>query len=133
MDAAHAIADPVRRDIIAMLHRQGHTPAGTIAERFAISRPAISRHLRLPREAGLVHVETDGRHQLYTLDPGPLSELSRWLARFTTPTGWQHRFDALDTEVRRTRRDLARQGGAAADAAHTGVATAVTTPEENSA
>lgn len=133
VDAAHAIADPVRRDIIAMLHRQGRTPAGAIAERFAISRPAVSRHLRLLREAGLVHVETEGRHQLYTLDPGPLSELSRWLARFTTPTGWHHRFDALDTEVRRTRRDRARQGSATADAAHTGVTATVTSPEEDSA
>jgi DNA-binding transcriptional ArsR family regulator len=101
---AAAIADPVRRDILEML-RPGPLPAGTIAEQFAISRPAVSRHLRVLREAGLVHDDAVGRQRLYRLDPGHLAELSDWIARFLRPSAWEQRLDALETEVHRTRRD----------------------------
>ncbi|MFC5287945.1 metalloregulator ArsR/SmtB family transcription factor [Actinokineospora guangxiensis] len=101
---AAAIADPVRRDILEML-RPGPLPAGTIAERFAISRPAVSRHLRVLREAGLVHDDAVGRQRLYRLDPERFTELSDWIARFLRPSAWEQRLDALETEVHRTRRD----------------------------
>ncbi|GAA4544144.1 metalloregulator ArsR/SmtB family transcription factor [Amycolatopsis samaneae] len=107
MDVAGAIADPVRREILLML-REENLAAGEIAERFAISRPAISRHLRVLRESGLVRDEPDGRRRVYVLDPAPLAELAGWLARFLRPTGWEHRLDALETEVHRTRRARAR-------------------------
>ncbi|GAA4444071.1 metalloregulator ArsR/SmtB family transcription factor [Actinokineospora soli] len=103
-DVAAAIADPVRREILVLL-RGGSLPAGTIAERFAISRPAVSRHLRVLRESGLVRDETSGRQRIYTLDPAPLTDLAAWLAGFTRPSGWEHRLDALETEVHRARRD----------------------------
>src|SRR5690349_10367937 len=83
--------------------------AGQIADRFAISRPAVSRHLRVLREAGLVLDTADGRHRVYTLVTGPLDELAGWLAGLTRPSGWQHRFDALETEVYRTRREHRRE------------------------
>ncbi|UBU18857.1 metalloregulator ArsR/SmtB family transcription factor [Nonomuraea gerenzanensis] len=101
---AGAVADPVRRQILVLL-RDGPLPAGDIAERFAISRPAVSRHLRVLRQSGLVRAELVGRQRLYTLDPEPFGELITWLARFARPTGWEHRFDALETEVYRTRRE----------------------------
>lgn len=103
-EVAAAIADPVRRRILELL-RDGDLPAGRIAEEFAISRPAVSRHLRVLRESGLVRDELVGRQRLYSLDPAPLGELTGWLARLTRPSGWEHRLDALETEVHRTRRD----------------------------
>lgn len=106
MEAAAAIADPVRRDILVML-RAGPLTAGAIAARFDISRPAVSRHLRLLRECGLVVDEARGRERVYQLDVAPLAELDAWLAPFRGgPGGWGARLDALETEVYRTRREL---------------------------
>ena len=105
MDAvAQALADPVRRDILRMLRDQP-VNAGAIARAFPISRPAISRHLRVLREAGLVRDTADGRRRVYTLVTAPLDELAGWLGRLTRPSGWQQRLDALETEVYRTRRE----------------------------
>ena len=101
---AGAIADPVRREILLML-RAEPLSAGQIAGRFAISRPAVSRHLRVLREAGLVRDTAAGRRRVYELVTAPLDELAGWLARLTAPSGWQHRLDALETEVYRARRD----------------------------
>ncbi|MEU8663688.1 metalloregulator ArsR/SmtB family transcription factor [Actinoplanes philippinensis] len=112
-EVAGAIADPVRREILLML-RAEPLSAGQIAGRFAISRPAVSRHLRVLRDAGLVHDAADGRRRVYTLVTGPLDELAGWLGRLTRPSGWQHRFDALATEVHRTRRERRRAAPATA-------------------
>jgi DNA-binding transcriptional ArsR family regulator len=109
-EVAGAIADPVRREILLML-RDEPLSAGQIADRFAISRPAVSRHLRVLREAGLVLDTADGRRRVYTLVTEPLDALAGWLARLIRPSGWQHRFDALETEVYRTRRERHRAAG----------------------
>jgi DNA-binding transcriptional ArsR family regulator len=101
---ADAIADPVRREILLML-RDESLSAGQIADRFVISRPAVSRHLRVLREAGLVCDTADGRRRVYTLVTAPLDELAGWLGQLMRPSGWQHRLDALETEVYRTRRE----------------------------
>ena len=85
--------------------------AGQIAERFVISRPAVSRHLRVLREAGLVRDSADGRRRVYELVTAPLDELAGWLGRLLGPSGWQHRFDALETEVYRTRRERRTAAG----------------------
>lgn len=101
---ASAIADPVRRDILVML-RGGPMAAGAIAERFAISRPAVSRHLRVLRESGLVRDDAVGRQRVYALDPAPLAEVAGWIARFAEASAFERRLDALETEVHRARRD----------------------------
>src|SRR4051812_4441768 len=101
MDALAALADPVRRELVTLLAR-GELSAGDLADRFPVSRPAISRHLRVLRETGLVHVRTEGRRRLYALDPRPLAELDDWLEQYRDL--WAHRFDALDTELARGRR-----------------------------
>jgi DNA-binding transcriptional ArsR family regulator len=103
-EVAGAIADPVRREILVMLRDEPRS-AGQIADRFAISRPAVSRHLRVLREAGLVRDTADGRRRVYALVTGPLDELAGWLEQLRTPSGWQHHLDALETEVYRTRRE----------------------------
>src|SRR4051812_18708522 len=101
MEALAAIADPTRRELLALLAR-GEVAAGELAERFPVSRPAISRHLRVLRESGLVRTRTDGRRRLYALDPAPLRELDAWLEPYRDL--WAQRLDALDTEIARGRR-----------------------------
>jgi DNA-binding transcriptional ArsR family regulator len=108
---AAAIADPVRRQILVML-RDGRLRAGEIAQRFAITRPAVSRHLRVLRTSGLVRDELVGRERFYELDPGPFTELVTWLTQFAGADGWERRLDALETEVYRTRRERRLRPGA---------------------
>jgi len=103
-----AISDPVRRQILVALAREGTLSAGEIAGRFAISRPAVSRHLRVLRESGVVRDEVSGRRRIYHLTADGLAPLGDWLAELIPAPAdavWSTRFDALDTEVRRTRRD----------------------------
>ncbi len=102
MQAAFAIADPVRRDILMLLREQVMS-AGEIAACFDISRPAVSRHLRVLRECGLVVGEAHGRERLYRLDTAPLAPLETWLALLHDR--WSGPLDALETEVYRTRRE----------------------------
>jgi DNA-binding transcriptional ArsR family regulator len=105
---AGAIADPVRREILLML-RAGPMPAGEIAGRFTITRPAVSRHLRVLRESGLVRDETVGRQRMYALDTAGLTALADWITQVTAPaSAWESRLDAFETEVYRTRRDHRR-------------------------
>lgn len=105
---ADAIADPVRREILMMLRHTSLT-AGDIAARFDISRPAISRHLRVLREAGLVQDQQIGRHRRYSLVRSRLGDLTAWLSQFDAQRAdWSRRLAALETEVHRTRRDRTR-------------------------
>ena len=76
-----ALADPVRREIVELL-AAGEVGAGEIAERFPVTRPAVSRHLRLLREAGLVTSEVRAQRRVYRLERAPLAELDSWLDRF---------------------------------------------------
>jgi DNA-binding transcriptional ArsR family regulator len=76
-----AIADPTRRRILDGLHERPQT-VNQIAARFPVSRPAISRHLRLLRRARLVREQRAGRLRVYHLAPGPLEEVDHWLNRY---------------------------------------------------
>jgi DNA-binding transcriptional ArsR family regulator len=89
VEAAAAIADPIRRRVLELV-RDHELPAGVVAEQFDVSRPAVSRHLRVLREAGLVQERRQGRLRLYRADPAPLAELRSWLERY-----WDDRLDAL--------------------------------------
>jgi DNA-binding transcriptional ArsR family regulator len=73
-----AIADPTRREILAML-RGGRRTVGEIAGRFRTSRPAISKHLRVLRSAGLVVTKSEGTTRICRLNPEPLRVLDTWL------------------------------------------------------
>jgi DNA-binding transcriptional ArsR family regulator len=101
-----ALADPTRRELLGLL-AGGEIAAGDLAGHFAVSRPAVSRHLRVLREAGLVRVRAEGKQRIYALDPRPLRELDEWLDRYRDL--WAARLDALDTEIARGRRS--RRGG----------------------
>jgi DNA-binding transcriptional ArsR family regulator len=79
MDAAlHAIAEPRRRDILRLV-AVDELPAGEIASHFAVSRPAISQHLRVLKEAGLVDERRDGTRRLYRARPQGLADLRAFL------------------------------------------------------
>jgi DNA-binding transcriptional ArsR family regulator len=84
-DLFRALADPTRRSILELLDTRTAASAGEIAERFSgISRPAVSRHLRVLREASLVTAEGVGREQRYRLNRAVLARVHRdWFARFT--------------------------------------------------
>jgi DNA-binding transcriptional ArsR family regulator len=89
VDAAAAIADPIRRRVLELV-RDREVPAGELARAFDVSRPAVSRHLRVLRDAGLVRERRDGRLRLYRADLEPLAELRDWLERY-----WAGRLEAL--------------------------------------
>ncbi|HTC47562.1 MAG TPA: metalloregulator ArsR/SmtB family transcription factor [Candidatus Aquilonibacter sp.] len=76
-----ALADPTRRAVLDLL-RGGSQPAGEIAGAFSISRPAISKHLRLLRRAHLVREHREGRHRVYQLNPEPLRAIDTWLDQY---------------------------------------------------
>jgi DNA-binding transcriptional ArsR family regulator len=107
VQALGALADPTRRELVALL-AAGELSAGELADRFPVSRPAISRHLRVLREAGLVRVRVEGKRRVYALDPRPLRELDDWLEPYRDL--WAQRLDALDTEIARGRRARATGG-----------------------
>ena len=76
-----ALADPTRRAVLDLL-RKGRQPAGQIAQAFPISRPAISKHLRLLRRAHLVNEHREGRNRFYHLNPEPLRAVDSWLEQY---------------------------------------------------
>lgn len=108
MDAFDALADPVRRELLAAVSG-GPMRVVDLAAGHVITRPAVSRHLRLLIEAGLVDAEDRGRERHYRLRPQALSEVRRFLDRLERnglpePLS-PNALDALDTEVRRASRD----------------------------
>lgn len=84
LDPFLAVADPTRRALLERLSRSD-APVAELAAGFDISRPAISRHLRVLRDAGLVRERrggTDGRQRIYQLTPGPLRRVAEWTLRY---------------------------------------------------
>ena len=102
MSAFDALADPTRRTIVELL-AEGERSAGELAAEFETSRPAVSRHLRVLREHGLVSAREHGRRRLYALEPEPLAELDEWVSRYRS--FWTNRLDALDVELKRRRKE----------------------------
>ena len=102
MEAFAALADPTRRRIVELLAEREHDVA-ELNTHFPISQPAVSRHLRVMREHGLVRSRPEAQRRVYSLDPTPLAELDEWLARYRV--FWAQRLDALDTELRRARKE----------------------------
>lgn len=96
MDRFLALADPNRRRIIEMLG-EGPLAAGEIGERFAISAPAVSQHLKVLREAGLVSVAVQGQRRIYRLDPEGLDEFDGWVRKVRG--FWSANLDALERQL----------------------------------
>lgn len=108
MDVFGALADPVRRSLLAEL-AAGPSRVVDLAGRRTISRPAVSRHLRLLSEAGLVGASDHGRERHYALRPEALAPVQEFVAglmgRRPGVADIEVALDALDTEVRRTERE----------------------------
>src|SRR5579884_1168913 len=79
--AFNALADPTRRAVLDLL-RAGTRPAGEIARAFPVSRPAISKHLKILRRAHLVEERREGRQRMYQLNPEPLKAVDSWLEHY---------------------------------------------------
>ena len=92
----HALADPTRRAVLDLL-RRGSQPAGGIASIFPISRPAISKHLKLLRRAHLVREHREGRHRVYHLNPEPLRAVDSWIEQYRS--FWKMNLNNLKTFV----------------------------------
>jgi DNA-binding transcriptional ArsR family regulator len=80
-DVFHAVADVTRRAILDRL-REGAKPVNELARAFPVSRPAISKHLRVLYDANLVTERRNGRHRLYRLNPEPLKDLDQWIEQY---------------------------------------------------
>jgi DNA-binding transcriptional ArsR family regulator len=91
-DAFGAIAHPVRRSLVTALAR-GDKPVGELAAGLPVSRPAVSQHLAVLRDVGLVSEERHGRERRYHLHPERLDEVRRWM--HTLDRFWESRLDRL--------------------------------------
>src|SRR5215468_11564121 len=91
-----ALADPTRRAVLDLL-RRGNLPAGRIAQAFPVSRPAVSKHLRLLRRARLVEERRQGRHRVYQLNAEPLRGVDAWLNEYRN--FWQSNLTRLKAFV----------------------------------
>lgn len=92
-DVFRAIADPTRRHMLDLLRRQERT-ASELGVPFRISQPAVSQHLKVLRESGLVSERREGRTRRYRLEPQPLAEVAHWVAHYTH--FWTEAFVALE-------------------------------------
>lgn len=97
MQSLLAIADPTRRRIVELLAARERT-AGQLVGEFDLSAPAISQHLNVLREAGLVTTRAEGRSRIQALNPDGFDDLEAWLEK--TRSVWSRRLDALERELR---------------------------------
>lgn len=102
MDMFYALAEPTRREIIEMLAKSGQLSATDICDKFPVSHPAVSQHLKVLREAKLVRVEKQAQRRLYRINPDAMLELEEWAKQMTQL--WSDRFDALDQVLKAEKR-----------------------------
>lgn len=95
-DAFSAIADRRRRQILDLL-ATGERPVNELVQLVGLTQPQISKHLRVLREVGAVHVRGEGRHRLYRLNGEALRPIHDWVGKFAET--WNRRFDALDAAL----------------------------------
>jgi DNA-binding transcriptional ArsR family regulator len=100
-----ALADESRLTLLQKL-ADGPATAGDLAALLPIARPGVSRHLRVLREAGLVEARKEAQRRVYRLRPETLADVDQWLGQYRTL--WEHRLDALHTEVARGKRERRR-------------------------
>lgn len=99
--ALRALGEPHRVAILDLL-RDGERPVGHLVERLELSQPAVSKHLRVLKEAGLVEARVDAQRRLYRVRTEPLSELDDWLEPYRRL--WERRLDKLEDHLDRRRK-----------------------------
>lgn len=92
-DPFPALAEPRRRDILVLLARHGALAVGALVLALNLPQPAVSKHLAVLREAGLVSVAKQGQHRVYSLNPEQLKAVHDWTAGFER--FWTHQLDRL--------------------------------------
>ena len=105
MHAFDILGDPVRRRILELLaenERASGEVVAVIGREFGISQPAVSQHLKLLRDNGFATVRAEAQRRLYAIDNAALREVDRWLEPFRS--AWEHKLDALATEIARGKR-----------------------------
>jgi DNA-binding transcriptional ArsR family regulator len=90
------VAEPSRRRILQALQR-GERPVGDLVDELGLAQPAVSKHLRVLRDAGLVAVRQDAQRRVYRLVPEPLVEIDDWLTPFRE--AWERRLDLLEAHL----------------------------------
>jgi DNA-binding transcriptional ArsR family regulator len=99
MESVFAVlAEPRRRQILDRL-RTGERTVGQLVTDLKLDQPAVSKHLRVLRDAGLVSAQIDGPRRLYRLEPGSLQQIESWIAPYRTM--WADRLDALEQQLER--------------------------------
>src|SRR5688500_12778278 len=101
-DVYSAIADPTRRALLLRLGKEGESNVTELLAPLSISQPAVSKHLRLLREAGLVRSRKEGRLRLYAIEPANLRQVYDWVAHFEKY--WDAKLDALGDYLDRQKR-----------------------------
>lgn len=101
-DVFQAIADPTRREIINLVAKETLTP-NALADSFDVSRQAISKHIKILTECGLLMITQQGRERLCSVQPKKLDEISSWLESFRQI--WEQRFDKLDTLLEKMKKE----------------------------
>lgn len=99
--ALQVLAEPRRLAILELL-RDGERPVGELVDRLRVSQPAVSKHLRVLKEAGLVEARPEGQRRLYRIRPDPLAELDEWLGAYRQL--WTTHLDRLEEHLDRQRK-----------------------------
>lgn len=107
MDTFAALGDPTRRSILEMLARKGQLSATEIYGNFRSSHPAISQHLKVLRDANLVHVTRRAQQRIYAINPDPLLQMEGWIKRMTEM--YDERYEALDRVLAAEKEKLRNQ------------------------
>ena len=104
-----AIADPTRRNIMELLATNGQMAATEIYDNFSVSHPAVSQHLKVLREAELVHLEKSAQKHIYGLNTDTMRQIEDWIQR--TTQHWDQRFDRLDKVLDAGKRRVSKKRG----------------------
>lgn len=102
-DVFSAIVDPTRRALLLRLAEDGETNVNELLGPFSISQPAVSKHLRILREAGLVSSRKEGRLRIYQIEASRLRQVFDWVAHFERY--WDEKLDALGNYLNKQKRD----------------------------
>ncbi|WP_137354641.1 ArsR/SmtB family transcription factor [Nocardia farcinica] len=98
-DVFNAVAEPRRREILDVL-LDGERPVNDLVRMLGVPQPQVSKHLRVLREVGVVHVRDDGRQRMYRLNGSALAPIHEWVRRYERT--WSERFDQLDAVLAET-------------------------------
>lgn len=98
MDIYTALAEPNRRRIIELIAKKGSLTATDISDKFKVSAPAISQHLKVLRESKLVHMEKVAQRRIYRINADKLDEIEEWIAKLKKH--WEKKFDRLDNVLK---------------------------------